>query len=226
MNDNHASISGAFAPPWTLVPLLLSAALGLMVLASGCASIFNGSSQMVEVESTPSGAAVWLDGRRLEQTTPTSIPLERGCTNHVVRVQKEGYAPVETVLTPHYSLWLGADIGVCFTGVGLVPGMLGLVVDLGTGTGFTHSPEAIDVRLNALRAPSASSVPKPERPASKRGKAGGKPPAEGGGGPPAGADELPPEIRKSYDGVLKMRDEGVISQEEFGTLERLLLERH
>ena len=231
------------------------AAAALLVFGSGCATVFNGSIQMVGVESTPPGAVVWLDGQRMEQPTPMSIPIERGYSNHVVRIEKEGYVPVETVLTSHFSLWLGADVAVCFTGVGLVPGILGLVVDLGSGTGAYYSPDPVEIRLNASgpmpsspskrgtsgknpasisKKPSSSdsgsaaSTAPPEPPASGLGK-------ESGDGPPISppapaevprgdADELPPEIQKQYKGLLKMRDNGVISQDEFEDLERILLE--
>lgn len=232
-----------------------AAAVGLLVLASGCASIFNGSIQVVGVESTPPGAAVWLDGQRMEKTTPMVLTLDRGYTNHVVRVQMEGYAPVETVLASHYSLWLGADIAVCFTGVGLVPGILGFLVDLGSGTGFYYSPDPIDVCLNSsgplstfpsnrasapstpasFPATSKSSAPAPAAPTLKPKPSASKPnkvskntpavsPAEPSEVPPADVEDLPPNIRKQYDGLLKMRAEGVISQDEFEDLERILLE--
>ena len=71
----------------------------------GCASMVHKASaprpgtatQIVEVISEPAGAQVLVAGR-VVGTTPVRVLLKRSSTRHVLRVVKEGYAPVDVPL--------------------------------------------------------------------------------------------------------------------------------
>ena len=52
---------------------------------------------MVRIESTPSGAAIFLDGRNTKQTTPASLPVT-GAESHQLRLTKRGFADHEVAL--------------------------------------------------------------------------------------------------------------------------------
>ncbi len=52
---------------------------------------------IVTVESTPSGAMIWVDGENTAQVTPADIELSAG--DHVIAVQPDGYSPAEQKVT-------------------------------------------------------------------------------------------------------------------------------
>jgi hypothetical protein len=45
----------------------------------------------LEVESSPSGAEVFIDGRRLSARTPTFIDVQRDTSSHVIELRMEGF---------------------------------------------------------------------------------------------------------------------------------------
>ena len=52
-----------------------------------------GQPARLEVESTPAGAEVYIDGRRLSARTPTFTEVRRDFDPHVVEVRLEGFRP-------------------------------------------------------------------------------------------------------------------------------------
>lgn len=91
--------------------------LTLTVMASSCATVFNGTRQKVVITSNPSGAAVYLNGKNTGQVTPCQIKVPRkvkaGLENrkneqHYV-LKKEGYYDYE--FKDRRSLSTGATIG-------------------------------------------------------------------------------------------------------------------
>ena len=127
--------------------LLVLAATGLM----GCATFIHGSSQEVEVTSTPSGAQVEVDGRPVGET-PTTAVLERD-RRYSVRIYQKGYAPHRTVLRPGRSLGTAANIFNF-----LVPGLL---VDASTGA--LHALNPGEVRADLVPADSSTGGPSKEQ---------------------------------------------------------------
>lgn len=95
----------------TFVALLVAA-----ILIAGC-------SETVSVRSGPSGAVVYLDGKPIG-TTPLDYSLPRSEVGepHRVRVEKTGYAPVESDLRTRWAK--GRVTGAVFT--------LGLLVQIPT----------------------------------------------------------------------------------------------
>ncbi len=68
--------------------ICLSLFAAAAVIASGCATIVNGSTERVEIASDPPGAMAKVDGIPIG-TTPTSIDLKRG-EPHSVTIEKDG----------------------------------------------------------------------------------------------------------------------------------------
>jgi hypothetical protein len=52
------------------------------LVATGCATLFKGTSEEVRLESKPGGAEVWIDGQKIG-TTPVSLKLESKKTYNI-----------------------------------------------------------------------------------------------------------------------------------------------
>jgi hypothetical protein len=95
------------------------------VIADGCATIVNDSTQRVEIVSDPPGATTKVGGIPIG-TTPTSIDLKRG-EPHSVTIEKDGYATAKQSIAQGTSGWIAGNI--------LIGGLTGLIVDYSTGGG-------------------------------------------------------------------------------------------
>lgn len=97
-----------------------------------CAVLFNGRNQEVLISSTPSGAAVTIDGV-FKGNTPLTTELQRG-QQHDILIQKSGYRPyrvkTKSVMSPAsalcvYTMW----------------------IDLATAKGYDVAPSEINAML-------------------------------------------------------------------------------
>jgi hypothetical protein len=121
----------------------LVAAMALLAL-SGCASIFNGKTQSITLNSVPPGANVSVTNRAGEKihtgTTPVTVTLNRGAgyfksETYVVSLAKEGFAPQEVTLSSAVSGWYIGNI--------LFGGLIGmLAVDPVSGAMYTF-PDSV-----------------------------------------------------------------------------------
>lgn len=128
----------------------LLAASAVVLALSGCASIFNGKTQAVVINSVPDGAAISVSNRAGEKvhtgTTPVTLTLNRGAgyfksETYVVTLNKEGFAPKELTLTATVSGWYIGNI--------LFGGLIGmLAVDPATGAMYTF-PDTVSSTLES-----------------------------------------------------------------------------
>lgn len=70
------------------------AALVALLGIAGCAA-----SSRVQVNSTPSGAHILVDGTDLGQTTPASVELSTAKSRYTIRIERVGFNPVEREVT-------------------------------------------------------------------------------------------------------------------------------
>lgn len=103
----------------------------------GCASIVSGQSQKISVESVPPGAQVAVDGRPTGKT-PLATKVSRN-RNHEIRIALEGYDEESRVTYQGYNYVTLGNI--------LVGGIIGMVVDLATGAGYSVKPDRFVVTL-------------------------------------------------------------------------------
>ena len=108
--------------------------LSVLMLSSGCATIISGTTQDITFESSPSGAAVFLDGERIG-VTPFTTTLKKNKYSSF-RIEKEGYITVSRSLNKEVDLvallsffW---DLGT---------------TDLVTGAAFKYGSNAYFVEL-------------------------------------------------------------------------------
>lgn len=120
---------------------LVASAL-LLAMMPGCATIVRGRTQFVHIDSTPSGAQVSVQPGNLAATTPGDIALSRKLS-YVATIQKDGYAPASVRLKSGVSWWLLGNV------VWLHPAawVIGVFWDIGTGAGYTLTPQTVQVSL-------------------------------------------------------------------------------
>lgn len=90
---------------------------------AGCATIFSGGPDPVQFGSSPEGAEVIVNGKKMG-VTPVTLKLEPSKT-YVVTFRKEGFEDASATLNTHVSAgWVVLDI---FAGV------IGVAIDAATG---------------------------------------------------------------------------------------------
>ena len=117
---------------------------------TGCASIFNGSTQAVTIDSVPDGADVSVTNRAGEKihagVTPVTLTLKRGAgyfksESYTIKYAKAGFAPKEMTISGSVSGWYIGNI--------LFGGLIGmLAVDPVTGAMYVL-PESVSPSLDA-----------------------------------------------------------------------------
>lgn len=109
----------------------------LLLLFTACSTVLNTTTQEIEIKSNPANAKITIDGKKFG-LTPQVVNLERG-SNHVVKLELDGYEPYETQLTRKISFWFWGNVLN-----GFIPGM---VTDMFTGSMYNLLPENISVEL-------------------------------------------------------------------------------
>ena len=136
------------------------AASAVLFALTGCASIFNGTTQAVTIKSTPEASNFAVTTRAGEKihagTTPATLTLKRGygyfkSEIYTVLLTKEGYANKELTIVGTMSGWYIGNI--------LLGGLIGmLAVDPVTGAMYTF-PETVSATLEPTAAKTSSSSP-------------------------------------------------------------------
>ena len=162
--------------------LLRTIALAAVLAMAGCATLFNGTSQRIQVISEPPGAEVFLDGE-LAGTTPTEVVVNRRLAEHEFRVVEESgnaqYRWLRRDLDDRawLNIFSGAFVGwgAYFRsaednlegnlGIGIFAALIPIVVDLGLG-GAHEFPDRIEFgpRSAVGREPGAQESVRPVQP--------------------------------------------------------------
>lgn len=122
--------------------LLFIFLIGYAILLNSCSTFINSTTQEIEIKSNPVNAKIIVDGKKYG-TTPQKLNLDRG-SNHVVKLDLDGYEVYETQLTKKISFWFWGNALN-----GFIPGML---IDMITGSMYNLLPDKIDVELTTLPA--------------------------------------------------------------------------
>ena len=112
-------------------------ALVIILSLSGCATIIHGSRQEIGISSIPTGASVSVNGEKMGRT-PTIVKVKRK-DSQVVQILLDGYLPYEVVLTRKVDGWIVGNI--------IFGGLIGLIVDVATGSMYKLSPEQLTAEL-------------------------------------------------------------------------------
>ena len=107
-----------------------------------CGTIFGGSRQNVQIDSSPSTVSVTVGQTGMTQTTPTTFSLLRK-NNYVLTFRKEGYVSKKFEIQRKIRGGILA-LDIIFTGI------VGVVVDATTGSWYKLSPENVNVVLTKV----------------------------------------------------------------------------
>ena len=111
------------------------------LLLCSCSTVLNTTTQNVEIKSEPSNAKITVDGKKFG-ITPQTLNIERG-SNHLVKLELDGYDPYETQLTRKISVWFWFNVLN-----GILPGM---VIDMFSGSMYNLLPEVVEVQLQPAK---------------------------------------------------------------------------
>jgi len=111
--------------------------VSFLFLVIGCCTIISGRNQNLPVVSNPSGAKVIVNG--VQQQSPCTLVLDRKQLLYQVRVEKEGYEPVEITLRKGVNGWIWGNL--------LFGGIIGLIIDICTGSVNKFTPTELEVSL-------------------------------------------------------------------------------
>ena len=120
---------------------MISMLISVAMLASGCATITRGSSEVLVIDTDPPGAAATLSSGHYCKT-PCSIELKRKNNVHV-KLEKDGYEFVETDINSQISNAGAAGMA----GNVLLGGLIGVGVDAATGATKQLVPNPLKVKL-------------------------------------------------------------------------------
>jgi len=170
----------------------------LFISSTACATITRGTNDTLVIETDPPTTDATLsNGHNCK--TPCSIKMSRK-ENCVVKIEKEGYEPVEVNVTPQISGGGGAGMA----GNVLFGGLIGVAVDAGSGAMYDLKPNPISVKLEkkiiAVDDIQQGPVNLP---------------------PPSAAREKTHAER--LDELNEMKDKGLISDEEFSEKREVIL---
>lgn len=118
---------------------LLCGLSAMALMAAGCATLMQGTTQSISISSVPTDAEVIIDGMQFGRT-PVIADLSRK-DQHIVTIVLDGYEPYGTSLTKTMSGWAWGNIAF-----GL---FIGLAVDAISGGLYNLSPEQIEAELEA-----------------------------------------------------------------------------
>ncbi len=115
--------------------------MNIALFLSNCSTVLNTTTQDVEIKSVPANAKITIDGKKFG-TTPQVVNIDRG-SNHIIKLDLDGYETYETQLTKKISIW--------FWGNALNGFLPGMVIDMFTGSMYNLLPEGISVELQAAK---------------------------------------------------------------------------
>ena len=120
--------------------------LAISSFVAGCATIVRGSSETIEITTSPSGAMIKLSSGQSARS-PSTFEVPRKGTIFVT-ITKDGYETVETKLISSIE---GASLGLGTAANFLTLPVVNDVVDYNSGANYSHKPNPLHVELTPLK---------------------------------------------------------------------------
>ena len=134
----------------TIRAILTTFLLALSSVVSGCATIVHlGGNEELNVSSEPAGAKVVIDGTE-RGVTPLATKVERK-KDHAVVLTKEGFEENQSRVESHLSWWVAGNV--------ILGGLVGILVDVLSGGGYTIEPDAVAGTLKPIEGVATSAAP-------------------------------------------------------------------
>jgi len=118
--------------------------LSVFILLTGfnaCSTIFNTTTQGIELNSNPPNAKITVDGKKFG-TSPQIVNIDRG-SNHIIVFELDGFENYETQLTRKISNWFWVNALN-----GILPGM---IIDMFSGSMYNLLPNKVEVDLSPTK---------------------------------------------------------------------------
>ena len=112
----------------------------IVFVCSSCKTITVGTEQQVNIQSSVSGATAEIPGYGT-YNLPATIALKKGDGPYYVSVCKKGYECQQLVIRKE------SDVFGVLVGNVLFGGLLGMIIDYGTGAAYELSPETLIAAL-------------------------------------------------------------------------------
>ena len=155
--------------------LLLGVALAVIVvnLGTGCGAMFNEPAPAIPVHTNPAGARIYVDGAYVAQT-PSYVRLT-AASSHLVQIAADGYDAQSIQITSQANG--GYIILDCLLILALiVPGIIALAVDGGSGAWKTLDVQALSIQLQPTAKPAPIKPPVSPAPAPAPAEIPAQPP--------------------------------------------------
>lgn len=109
------------------------AAVSATLLLSGCATVFTGTKQTIQINSSPPAADIEVDGIKVG-VTPMAVPLKKGFTGQTLTLKLDGYE--SKTFKP----------AVTFNPVSVLNllGVIGFAIDAATGSMMKYDPQVYE----------------------------------------------------------------------------------
>jgi uncharacterized protein YceK len=114
--------------------IFLMLTVALLLFTQGCGTIMQGTKQQIGINSTPSEAKVFINGR--EQGETPMIAEVRRKDPALISVRLDGYEPYELFLTRSTSGWIWGNV--------VFGGIIGIAIDAAAGGMYKLSPDRIE----------------------------------------------------------------------------------
>ena len=118
---------------WLIILIIIS-------LLMSCATVITGSSEDINIQSTPKGAQIMINNV-FKGETPVSINLDSR-KNYFIEVISEGYQTHNEIIYSTRTNWLWGNTAY------LTFGLFGLILDVASGSDYTLGKDSLDISLS------------------------------------------------------------------------------
>jgi len=109
------------------------AAVSATLLLSGCATVFTGTKQTVQINSSPPAADIEVDGVKVG-VTPMAVPLKKGFIGQTLTLKLDGYE--SKTFQPQTAFNAVSVVNFLF-----IPGF---IIDAATGSMMKYDPKVYE----------------------------------------------------------------------------------
>ncbi len=120
-------------------PMKITAAVAAALALSGCATLMNGTTQAINVQTTPPGGICTLNGRAT--TAPGFFIVKRSDWQASMKISctREGYLPATFDLKNNTSAWIWGNLPLV--------NLPGLIIDANTQAAAYLTPDIVKIEL-------------------------------------------------------------------------------